>query len=284
MNSLSFNTTFQRVAILWLALFTCGIALPQPSSSDLKKHQKKVERSVQKQEAVWSLDTVFHAGQPVCLAVQQNKVVWSYDVSVRSLAGEELIFLKEEYYPPDAPAGSSGREHWFVWTFFPAMQKAEVQNQGLYNMDKLAAQLVEAGLVAGSGLDSLAVARFVAKHGTKLSQKTGQTVALQGGNTFQPVERNRNMPVMVMGTEVKQANVLIGRIQERTDYTGGRAQKEILVSLPNGTLVARATATGATGHTWQVMVMQHGRSFTVQGRTGRDAEAVVKFLVEGYYL
>jgi hypothetical protein len=273
-----------KAVILILVLFACNMASAQPSSNDLKKHQKKVERSVQKQEAVWSLDTVFHAGQPVCLAVQQNKVLWSYDVSVRSLYGEELIYLKEEFYPPGAPAGSSGREHWFVWTFFPSMQKAEVQNRGLYNMDKLSAHLVEEGLVAGNGLDSLAVVRFVTIHGTKLTQKMGQAAAVPGANTYLPVERNRNMPVMVMGTEVKQANVLIGRIQERTDYTGGRTQKEIRVSLPNGTLVARATATGATGHTWQVMVMQHGRTFTVQGRTGRDAEAVVKFLVEGYYL
>jgi hypothetical protein len=262
--------------LLVALLFTTGL-LAQPTKSDLRKHQKELKKSIHKGTVIWSLDTIFNAGEPVCLAEKVNKIWISYDVSVKGWAGTELIFIKTQTYTP--PGGE--KEVWDTWTFFPSGKQCQMQSQFI---NGIARMIAEGDLIRGDSLNEAAVDRMITIHGMPLEERKEREVnTLQTGN-YQPVERNRNGMVMVSGNKIKQSNVLIGTATEKTDYYGGKADKQILIYLPNGTLVARAQASGTNSHSWQVTVQQTGRAYTVEGRIGQDVKAIAIFLVDHYYL
>lgn len=292
-----------KKAIFSLLLLLVGTAMTaQVTPNQLKTHLKRVEESRRTGKVLYSLDTIFNAGDPYCLMYETTKTMFSVtEYSVRTLQDnrEVIVVLWDEY----TPRGQQNAVGYWTFNFLETGQKAEIQIS--LETHFVAKQLVKNNVMALDGLIYEGVNRMVQIHGTKISEERTRiqqqpvvvvqppVVINNGGNPNvrpptqlpAPRPRGRNAGnVTVSGTELRLNGTKIGTVTEKSEAERGTIVKYIYIYDLNGNLVADAVCEGITAHTWDVQTYYDRRHYNVVSSIGQDAKDVAKNIVENGYL
>jgi hypothetical protein len=124
----------------------------------------------QKQKVTVDDDTVKVDGVPYCLLVKGPGM--SYDFTVKSLTGEELMFMQFlEFNNPNKVNNSNpkGRVTYFEVTFFNDSRKCEVDAPG--GKKFVAKIIVDNKLIKDNAIDPAAENKFILINGFKYSEE-----------------------------------------------------------------------------------------------------------------
>jgi hypothetical protein len=120
--------------------------------------------------------------------------------------------------------------------------------------------------------------------------KTGQTILNQTQQirTQQSagpvlVARNRNAMIQVFGDEIKQDFKTVGFVNETTELGQGKVFKVLNITLPDGSLVARAQSSDQ-GKTWDITTMHDHVGAQIQCAIGTYKKEIATFLIGRMYL
>jgi hypothetical protein len=271
--------------ILALLAFSTLNAQTKMTDKEAAKHMKEVQKSKDKGTSIWDWDTVYNNGIPYCIIYEVEKGAFHHnDYSVRSLTGQELIYVKYDIYTdyaaaqPNSPAPQSG---YYQYIFTDTKQVAELL------MNRPFKEIVRNNLIDnGTTVNAAAETAFLALYPRKYSQMAPPPPVVSGPMVidYTPVPRNRNGGLMILLNTISQDGVNIGNIQTNESNMNGVITVTQNFFLPNGTKVAMATAQGRGVHIWNVITMKNNAQITITSTNGQDNMDIIKFLINGYYL
>ena len=107
-------------------------------------------------------------GIPIFIMTEKtNGFLQPSDYSVKSLSGQEVIYVKADYYvtnPGRAPGEAENRTYYYTSLFMDTKNKAEVGYPA-----RIYKQVADNGLISNGNLNSDAESKFIALDGTKYS-------------------------------------------------------------------------------------------------------------------
>lgn len=171
---LQVNTLKMKIKILLISILVVHYAFAQQvSEKRMKQHLKNVEKSREKGTVIWDMDTVFVAGVPYCIIIEKsNGAFMPSDYSVRSLKGDELIYVKSQSYTKpntgpvynqNTPATTTVWYHTYYFTDTKNMAEVSI-------LSSVYKTVVNAELIKGNYIDAAEEDKFVTLNGMKFSQ------------------------------------------------------------------------------------------------------------------
>jgi hypothetical protein len=286
LNCILNNTTMNK-QLLFLAVLAFSTVNAQNKMTDKEaaKHMKEVQKSKDKGTSIWDWDTVYNNGIPYCIIYEVEKGAFHHnDYSVRSLTGQELIYVKYDIYTdyaaaqPNSPAPQSG---YYQYIFSDTKAVAELL------MNRPFKEIVRNNLIDnGTTINSAAETAFLALYPRKYSQMAPPPMVAPPVLVvdYTPVPRNRNGGLMILLNNISQDNVTIGNIQSSQSNYNGVITTTLNIFLPNGTKVAVATNEGLNSHVWNMITMKNNAQIRITSSNGQDNMDIIKYLINGYYL
>ncbi len=199
--------------LLFIALlaFSTLNAQTKMTEKEAAKHMKEVQKSKDKGTSIWDWDTVYNNGIPYCIIYEVEKGAFHHnDYSVRSLTGQELIYVKYDTYidysvphQPNTPPSQSG---YYQYIFTDTKQVAELL------MNRPFKEIVRNSLIDnGTTINSAAETAFLALYPRKYSQMVPPPVAPPPPMVidYTPVPRNRNGGLMILLNSILARMVLL---------------------------------------------------------------------------
>jgi hypothetical protein len=291
------------------------------TEKELIKHEIAVQKSIIKEKAIVSLDTLFYIGKPVCLFIEESKFLGSLlKGTLKNMNGTDAVWLR---FITSQEAPNPQNLNYYEFYFAASGKRAMLPSTLGSSLEK---SIVKNGLFVNGYLDVNAENKFVAQHPVpnfmtaiivnnhpNASINTSGVTIIAGGNSgtggygngnnggyggiggsnnvnmannsnYALVPRNRNAMVQVIGTNIQQDFKSVGNITKTTQAQNGTIVTTYTVSLLTGITVATATAQGATSHDYSILTMKDNRLHQVNSTIGRDEMDIAQHLINMGYL
>jgi len=156
-----------------LSVFTCVHAQKYNlTPKKMAKHERKVRKSMKRHNILWDYDTVFNAGVPYCIVYEvKHPGNPNYDYSVRSLSGQELIYVhfKETTFPPPFQTNPDAANSSIIgrYMYYFTDTKTTVRGPSLQQIyeEVVNYNLIENGNEINPAGEAAFIKRFGGKHG-----------------------------------------------------------------------------------------------------------------------
>lgn len=303
--------------LIALFAFTCANAQQWGylTPRQMYKHEKKVAKSRKTGGILWDYDTVFYAGVPNCIIIQVEHLGNpNYDYSIRSLSGQELIYVsyvRNTYYDP----ATNFRYTDLVghYNYYFSDTKTDVKGPLNDNIDEIVVKysLIQNGQQINPNGEDAFIKRFGGKRGQHVQREQQQQQAIprpQQQATQQPQQQaipqqqkqatqqqpqqptqpdtstnsGDNGPgagISISDNQVMQGNTKIGYISTTRDSLS----TTISVYQPNGNKVAEATSQQKNPQSILVNTTRDKASNIVTSN-GDDVMTVINYLISKGYL
>jgi hypothetical protein len=231
-----------------LLVGVCGPVVAQLGPSQLKAHRARIENSRRLGKTIWSYDTIFHKGEAYGILRSVGRA--NRDFSVFALNNPQELILVQNLMR--VRQGSIE----VMFRFLDEEGGQGIMRSSIDVRDFVCQVLVDEKLLTPAGLNRPAVNHFLRKYGT---EDTGPARLPEGEDRTtsdadevvealvrpaQPAPapaggpaRNRSALIMVIGKEIKQDHVVIGRYTQETDFDLPHMHRYTIYD-PQGQLVA----------------------------------------------
>jgi len=228
---------------------------------DDSKRIEVIQKSLEKKKGIQLGDTVYYMGKPNCLYIIEKKFLGStIQATCKALNGKEAFWLNfktNEYLPNNDP-----NKRYYEIVFVAS--NAKIHYQGSENRKFCA-------MTNSTTINS----------GTVVYQNN---VPSNPNNPYGKVERNRSGMIQAQGNQIIQDGQVIGTFNQFKQATNGTIQNEITFYLPNGSLIARCTAYGATSHNFNVITTVDNRNIEINTGMITEAQDLSRYLVNNGYM
>ena len=228
-------------------------------------------------------DTIYYLGQANCLYIVEKKLLGStIQATCKALNGKEAFWLnaKTNDYVPASDPNHRYYEIVFVGT------NAQIHYRGTQNA--LIKDIAKYNLFVNGVFNPESERKFCTMTNST-SINTGavvynNNVQMNNNNPYGKTERNRNGMIDVQSNQIIQDFKTIGSFNQSKQALNGTIQNEITFYLPNGTMIARCTAYGATSHDFTVITTLDNRSAQINTGMITEAQDLARYLVNNGYM
>jgi hypothetical protein len=218
----------------------------------------------------------------------------TYDYSVSTLAGEEVIFFKQNW-----------DKGYYEVLFMKTDEKAYYDSQTI-NEKQVGKVVFSFKLLKDDAIDEDAKKRYIMLYGKEPTPRQNPFANLNLGGRNQNgsndtdntdvdikirtsqggvVERNKYAPVTHINGELSQGGVKIGSYTDKTDFANGKMYQTFIISSPNGVAVAEAVGEGAAPQTYRVFTYADRRATQISVTYSSDPlQDIGKYLSDNRYL
>ena len=222
-------------------------------------------------------------GKPNCLFIIEKKFLGStIQATCKALNGKEAFWLNlktNEYLPNNDP-----NKRFYEIVFVAS--NAKIHYQGSENA--LIRDVAKFNLFEDGVFNPQAERKFCTMtNSTTINSGTvvyQNNVASNPNNPYGKVERNRSGMIQAQGNQIIQDGQVIGTFNQFKQATNGTIQNEITFYLPNGSLIARCTAYGATSHNFNVITTVDNRNAEINTGMITEAQDLSRYLVNNGYM
>lgn len=250
---------------------------------DVSKRNEVIQKSLEKQKGILLGDTVYYLGKANCLYIVEKKFLGStIQATCKALNGKETFWLNmktNEYLPNNDP-----NKRYFEIVFVSS--NAKIHYHGTENA--LIRDVAKFNLFQDGVFNPEAERKFCTMTNST-SINTG-TVVYQNNvpsnpnNPYGKVERNRSGMIQAQGNQIIQDGQVIGTFSQFKQAINGTIQNEITFYLPNGSMIARCTAYGATSHNFNVITTVDNRNAEISTGMITEAQDLSRYLVNNGYM
>jgi len=250
---------------------------------DDSKRIEVIQKSLEKKKGIQLGDTVYYMGKPNCLFIIEKKFLGStIQATCKALNGKEAFWLNfktNEYLPNNDP-----NKRYYEIVFVAS--NAKIHYQGSENA--LIRDVAKFNLFEDGVFNPQAERKFCTM--TNSTTINSGTVVYQNNvpsntnNPYGKVERNRSGMIQAQGNQIIQDGQVIGTFNQFKQATNGTIQNEITFYLPNGSVIARCTAYGATSHNFNVITTVDNRNIEINTGMITEAQDLSRYLVNNGYM
>lgn len=253
------------------------------NEEDQSKRQEVIQKSLEKKKGILLGDTVYYMGKPFCLYIVEKKFLGStLQATCKAINGKEAFWLNfqtNDYLPANDP-----NRRYYEIVFVGS--NAKIHYQGTQN--SLVKDMTKYNLFVDGIFNPESERKFCTMtHSTSINTGTTGYNNNAPRNEFNPygqTQRNRNGMIDVQNNQIIQDFANIGSFNQSKQAMNGTIQNEITFYLPNGTLIARCTAYGATSHDFTVITTLDNRSAQINTGMITEAQDLARYLVNNGYM
>jgi hypothetical protein len=250
---------------------------------DQSKRLEVIQKSLEKKKGILLGDTVYYMGKPNCLFITEKKFLGSLiQGTCKALNGKEAFWINlktNEYLPNNDP-----NKRFFEIVFVASNAKINYMgSQNALIRDIAKFNLFEDGVYnANSERKFCTMTNSTAINiGVAVYQNS---TPMNPNNPYGQVERSKNGMIQAQGNQIIQDFKVIGTFNQFKQATNGTIQNEITFYLPNGTMIARCTAYGATSHDFTVITTLDNRNAQINTGMITEAQDLARYLVNNGYM
>lgn len=260
----------------------------QHSEKDLKKHQKKVVESIEKNKGVSSLDTFFCKGKPKAIV---NVITKSLLLGIEEQTIQDIT-SKKDYITVSVKSYKDVNEvvRYFHHYQFPSLKLScdvsiEIGSLDVYET------ICKYQLINENGLDTMKVELFTVLKGTitpknELSNANKVATPLNSdiNNYNVIVPRNKQSFLMFLGDNIQQDSKMIGTIVKSTvnGKDGLLTQYSVFNSV--GAMICTATEKTFMSNEWILLTYKNNRFYPIKSSLANDKEDIIRFLIDNGFL
>jgi hypothetical protein len=250
---------------------------------DQSKRLEVIQKSLEKKKGILLGDTVYYMGKPNCLFITEKKFLGTLvQGTCKALNGKEAFWINlktNEYLPNNDP-----NKRFFEIVFVAS--NAKINYMGSQNA--LIRDIAKFNLFEDGVYNTNAERKFCTMTNST-TINTGVVVyqnstPMNPNNPYGQVERSKNGMIQAQGNQIIQDFKVIGTFNQFKQATNGTIQNEITFYLPNGTMIARCTAYGATSHDFTVITTLDNRNAQINTGMITEAQDLARYLVNNGYM
>jgi hypothetical protein len=250
---------------------------------DQSKRLEVIQKSLEKKKGILLGDTVYYMGKPNCLFITEKKFLGSLiQGTCKALNGKEAFWINlktNEYLPNNDP-----NKRFFEIVFVASNAKINYMgSQNALIRDIAKFNLFEDGVYNANSERKFCTMTNSTTINTGVVVYQNST-PMNPNNPYGQVERSKNGMIQAQGNQIIQDFKVIGTFNQFKQATNGTIQNEITFYLPNGTMIARCTAYGATSHDFTVITTLDNRSMQINTGMITEAQDLARYLVKNGYL
>lgn len=250
---------------------------------DQSKRLEVIQKSLEKKKGILLGDTVYYMGKPNCLFITEKKFLGSLiQGTCKALNGKEAFWINlktNEYLPNNSP-----NKHFFEIVFVASNAKINYMgSQNALIRDIAKFNLFEDGVYNANSERKFCTMTNSTTINTGVVVYQNST-PMNPNNPYGQVERSKNGMIQAQGNQIIQDFKVIGTFNQFKQATNGTIQNEITFYLPNGTMIARCTAYGATSHDFTVITTLDNRNAQINTGMITEAQDLARYLVNNGYM
>ena len=250
---------------------------------DNSKRNEVIQKSLEKKKGILLGDTVYYLGKPNCLFIVEKKFLGNtIQATCKALNGKEAFWLNmqtNDYLPNNDP-----NKRYYEIVFVAS--NAKIHYNGTQNA--LIRDIAKFNLFADGVYNPEAERKFCTMtNSTSINTGTviyQNNVPSNPNNPYGKVERNRSGMIQAQGNQIIQDGQVIGTFNQFKQAINGTIQNEITFYLPNGSMIARCTAYGATSHNFNVITTVDNRNAEINTGMITEAQDLSRYLVNNGYM
>ncbi len=250
---------------------------------DQSKRLEVIQKSLEKKKGILLGDTIYYMGKPNCLFITEKKFLGSLiQGTCKALNGKEAFWINlktNEYLPNNDP-----NKRFFEIVFVASNAKINYmggQNALIRDIAKF--NLFEDGVYNANSERKFCTMTNSTTINTGVVVYQNST-PMNPNNPYGQVERSKNGMIQAQGNQIIQDFKVIGTFNQFKQATNSTIQNEITFYLPNGTMIARCTAYGATSHDFTVITTLDNRSMQINTGMITEAQDLARYLVNNGYM
>jgi hypothetical protein len=238
---------------------------------------------LEKKKGILLGDTVYYMGKPNCLFITEKKFLGSLiQGTCKALNGKEAFWINlktNEYLPNNDP-----NKRFFEIVFVASNAKINYMgSQNALIRDIAKFNLFEDGVYNANSERKFCTMTNSTTINTGVVVYQNST-PMNPNNPYGQVERSKNGMIQAQGNQIIQDFKVIGTFNQFKQATNGTIQNEITFYLPNGTMIARCTAYGATSHDFTVITTLDNRNAQINTGMITEAQDLSRYLVNNGYM
>ena len=250
---------------------------------DQSKRLEVIQKSLEKKKGILMGDTVYYMGKPNCLFITEKKFLGSLvQGTCKALNGKEAFWINlktNEYLPNNDP-----NKRFFEIVFVASNAKINYMgSQNALIRDIAKFNLFEDGVYNANSERKFCTMTNSTTINTGVVVYQNST-PMNPNNPYGQVERSKNGMIQAQGNQIIQDFKVIGTFNQFKQATNGTIQNEITFYLPNGTMIARCTAYGATSHDFTVITTLDNRNAQINTGMITEAQDLARYLVNNGYM
>jgi len=250
---------------------------------DQSKRLEVIQKSLEKKKGILLGDTVYYMGKPNCLFITEKKFLGSLiQGTCKALNGKEAFWINlktNEYLPNNDP-----NKRFFEIVFVASNAKINYMgSQNALIRDIAKFNLFEDGVYNANSERKFCTMTNSTTINTGVVVYQNST-PMNPNNPYGQVERSKNGMIQAQGNQIIQDFKVIGTFNQFKQATNGTIQNEITFYLPNGTMIARCTAYGATSHDFTVITTLDNRNAQINTGMITEAQDLARYLVNNGYM
>jgi hypothetical protein len=250
---------------------------------DQSKRLEVIQKSLEKKKGILLGDTVYYMGKPNCLFITEKKFLGSLiQGTCKALNGKEAFWINlktNEYLPNNDP-----NKRFFEIVFVASNAKINYMgSQNALIRDIAKFNLFEDGIYNANSERKFCTMTNSTTINTGVVVYQNST-PMNPNNPYGQVERSKNGMIQAQGNQIIQDFKVIGTFNQFKQATNGTIQNEITFYLPNGTMIARCTAYGATSHDFTVITTLDNRNAQINTGMITEAQDLARYLVNNGYM
>jgi len=250
---------------------------------DQSKRLEVIQKSLEKKKGILLGDTVYYMGKPNCLFITEKKFLGTLvQGTCKALNGKEAFWinLKTNEYLPN----NDHNKHYFEIVFVASNAKINYMgSQNALIRDIAKFNLFEDGIYNANSERKFCTMTNSTTINTGVVVYQNST-PMNPNNPYGQVERSKNGMIQAQGNQIIQDFKVIGTFNQFKQATNGTIQNEITLYLPNGTMIARCTAYGATSHDFTVITTLDNRNAQINTGMITEAQDLARYLVNNGYM
>ena len=250
---------------------------------DQSKRLEVIQKSLEKKKGILLGDTVYYMGKPNCLFITEKKFLGSLiQGTCKALNGKEAFWINlktNEYLPNNDP-----NKRFFEIVFVASNAKINYMgSQNALIRDIAKFNLFEDGVYNANSERKFCTITNSTTINTGVVVYQNST-PMNPNNPYGQVERSKNGMIQAQGNQIIQDFKVIGTFNQFKQATNGTIHNEITFYLPNGTMIARCTAYGATSHDFTVITTLDNRNAQINTGMITEAQDLARYLVNNGYM
>jgi hypothetical protein len=250
---------------------------------DQSKRLEVIQKSLEKKKGILLGDTVYYMGKPNCLFITEKKFLGSLiQGTCKALNGKEAFWINlktNEYLPNNDP-----NKRFFEIVFVASNAKINYMgSQNALIRDIAKFNLFEDGVYNANSERKFCTMTNSTTINTGVVVYQNST-PMNPNNPYGQVERSKNGMIQAQGNQIIQDFKVIGTFNQFKQATNGTIQNDITFYLPNGTMIARCTAYGATSHDFTVITTLDNRNAQINTGMITEAQDLARYLVNNGYM
>jgi hypothetical protein len=253
------------------------------NEEDNAKRSDVIKKSLDKKKGILMGDTIYYLGQANCLYIVEKKFLGStIQATCKALNGKEAFWLNaksNDYLPANDP----NRRYYEIVFVASNAQINYMGSQNALIRDIAKFNLFEDGVYNANSERKFCTMTNSTTINTGVVVYQNST-PMNPNNPYGQVERSKNGMIQAQGNQIIQDFKVIGTFNQFKQATNGTIQNEITFYLPNGTMIARCTAYGATSHDFTVITTLDNRSMQINTGMITEAQDLARYLVNNGYM